>query len=139
MELDLSALKRAIAQVDEALTFTSSDLAQANERVALQFRASSIQAFEYTYELTYKTLLRYLEIIEPSEIAFRTMSFQQVIRLGYERELLQCDLRAWLRFRESRNATSHTYNDMKAQEVFAQIPHFVAEAKYLLNEVMKRQ
>ena len=139
MSLDLTSLEHAIAQVDEALAFARSELAQQNDRIAFQFRASSIQAFEYTYELAIKMLIRFLEITEPQESSLSTMSFQNIIRLGYERGLLQSELRVWLAFRKSRGTTSHTYNGDKAQEVFNCIPAFIAEAKFLLNTIQQRQ
>jgi hypothetical protein len=93
MLLDLSSFERAIAQVEEALEFAHSELAASNERLAFQLRASSILAFEYTYELSVKTVRRYLEATEGNTIEFDTMSFQQIMRLAYVRGLIDQELR----------------------------------------------
>ena len=56
--LDLSSLDRAIARLEEALQFYHSDLAKGDTRLATHLRAAVIQAFEFTYELAFKTLKR---------------------------------------------------------------------------------
>ena len=61
-----------------------------------------------------------------------------MIRLGYERGLLSCELREWKVFRENRNVTNHTYNEAKAEDVFATIPAFLNEACFLLRELKHR-
>lgn len=139
MRLDVSSFEQAIGQVEEALFFACSDLAREKERIAFQFRASSILTFEYTYELAFKILVRFLEATEPSILRFDEATLQHIIRLGYERGLLNADLREWMRFRKMRGTTSHTYDVKKAAEVFSEIPVFLAEAKFLLAEITRRQ
>ncbi len=139
MRLDLTAFARALAQVEEALAFSRSELALSNDRLALQFRASAIQSFEYTYELAYKSLFRYLEATEPAISQLDRLSFQDIIRLAYERGLIQAELRAWLDFRKNRGTTSHTYDEEKADQVFSAIPAFLTEATFLYHEIERRQ
>ncbi len=64
MKLDLSSLKKAIAQLEEALFYCHSDIAKKDDRLALHLRAGAIQAFEFTYESCFKMLKRYLEMTE---------------------------------------------------------------------------
>jgi hypothetical protein len=61
--IDISSLENAIEQLKESLEYAGSSLAKNNRGLAKQFRSSSIQAFEFTYELAHKTLKRYLEDI----------------------------------------------------------------------------
>jgi uncharacterized protein with HEPN domain len=53
--------------------------------------------------------------------------------------LVQLELDRWKEFRNSRNLTSHTYNQEKAKDVFDVIPDFLKEVKFLCNEIEKRQ
>ena len=43
-----------------------------------------------------------------------------------------------MEFRRNRGTTSHAYNEVKAQEVFASAPDFLQEARYLLNRLHER-
>jgi nucleotidyltransferase substrate binding protein (TIGR01987 family) len=137
--IDLSILSKAIAQVDEALAFCRSDLATNRPDLALHLRAGAIQAFEFTYELAIKTLKRHLEANEPNPGAVDEMSFNDLIRRGYEIGLLGKDLATWKQFRIYRGTTSHAYDQSKAMMVYAGIPAFIQEAKYLLDALRKRQ
>lgn len=137
--LDFSSLRSAIAQVEESLDFARSEIALGNARIAFQFRTAAIKAFEYTYGLTFKMLVRYLHEMEPDEDESDSRSFSDTIRLGYERGLLQAELKDWMEFRKQRNTTSHAYDERKAEEVFLAIPAFLKEAKFLLNELERRQ
>ena len=139
MNLDISPLEKAIAQVDDALELYSSDLAASNERLKLHLRAASIQAFEFTYELTIKYLRRYLELSESSPGKTDSMSFFDLIRQGYEVGLIEAELVEWKLFRQQRGTTSHTYNEDKAQEIFCAIPNFLKESKFLARELKSRQ
>ena len=133
MTLILSALEKAIAQLEEAVQFATSDLAQSNPRLAPHLRAAAIQAFEFTYEMSHKLLRRALAASDPNPAAIADLDFSGLIRAGYARSLLAQDLTVWREFRHDRAATSHAYNNDTAQAVFDNIPRFLAEAKYLLR------
>ena len=89
MTIDTTSFGVAIAQLDEALAYAGSDLARADPRLALHLRAAAIQAFEFTYELSVRTLRRYLLATEPSPAAIDELDFNGLIRLGYARALLK--------------------------------------------------
>jgi nucleotidyltransferase substrate binding protein (TIGR01987 family) len=139
MPLDLSSLRDAIAQAEDALSYTRSDLAKNDAGLAMHLQAGSIQAFEFTYELSIKTLKRYLQETEATPSDVEEMSFNQLIRRGYELGLLQAEIEQWRDFRRSRGLTSHTYNKEKAEGVFTRIPDFLREATFLLMQLEKRQ
>ena len=138
MTLDIAPFLKAIAQVDEALVYCNSELALSDERLALHLRAAAIQAFELTYELTFKTLKRYLEATEVSPSEIDEMNFNNLVRRGLEAGLLSAELVAWKQFRKDRGTTSHTYNEDKAEAVFKSIPAFLQEAKYLAAQIQIR-
>lgn len=139
MKLDFSSLEKAIAQTREALDYCRSDMAKADERLALHLRAAAIQAFEFTYELSIKSLKRFLEMTEPDPEAPEKMSFNELIRRGYELGLLKAELPEWKEFRKDRGTTSHTYDETKAQDIFETIPGFIEEATVLLAQMSARQ
>ncbi len=139
MILDLTSLQKAIAQLEEAIEYCQSDLAKNDTRLAQHLRAASIQAFEFTYELSFKMLKRFLEATEPSPAAIEEMNFNETIRKGFEKGLLRAEIAEWREFRKDRSTTSHTYDEEKAKDVFESIPQFLAEAKFLYHEIQRRQ
>ncbi|MBY0280911.1 MAG: nucleotidyltransferase substrate binding protein [Alphaproteobacteria bacterium] len=138
MKLDLSSLECAIFQLGQSLSYYDSDLAQKDKGIKLQFRMAAIQAFEYTYELSYKMLKRYLQATEAVPDSVESMSFPELIRTGSERSLLKNDWSQWKQYREIRNLTAHTYDDNKAEMAFAALPGFLNEAEYLLQKLKEK-
>ncbi|MCX7117876.1 MAG: HI0074 family nucleotidyltransferase substrate-binding subunit [Legionellales bacterium] len=138
MSLDFSALSKAILQLQKSLEYVNSPMAQQNAGLREQFRNSVIQCFEFTYELSHKMLKRYLEatVANPEEIDLST--FQHLIRLGNEKGLLRSDWNEWRTYRQARTDSTHTYDEEKAEEVFAITPDFLEEARYLLQTLTKR-
>lgn len=138
MTLDFSALNSAIGQLEKSLTYAHSPAALADAGLREQLRNSVIQCFEFTYELSWKMLKRYLEATEASPADLDLGSFQDLIRLGNERGLLRSDWGRWKTYRQARNDSSHTYNPAKAEAVFALAPDFLAEAQALSQQLMRR-
>ena len=98
-------------------------------------RDACIQRFEFTYELSHKMLKRFLEATSANPDEFDRVAFQDVIRAGNERGLLLGDWSVWRGYRDARGTTSHTYDERKAEEVFAMIPPFVDEARFLRDRL----
>jgi nucleotidyltransferase substrate binding protein (TIGR01987 family) len=131
MKLELSSFEKALASLEEALA--------EYDRTQSQFvKDACIQRFEYTYELAHKLLKRQLEAMSPNPSEIDQMSFPDMIRSGAERGLLANGWDEWRRFRDARNATSHAYNEKKANEVFERIPAFRDEAAVLLKHLQER-
>jgi nucleotidyltransferase substrate binding protein (TIGR01987 family) len=128
--IDISSLRQALATLDEALA------ARATAPGDKFIRDACIQRFEYSYELSHKMLRRYLAESEP---AVHEMSFPRMIRLGYERGLLSESWDVWTIFRDARNATSHAYDEAKANEVLEKIPAFAAAAHFMAKQIEAQQ
>lgn len=135
MQLDLSPLARAIAQLETALGYYNSPLAKEDPKLLEVFRSAAIQAFEFTHDISHKMLKRYLEETEASREAIDHAKAANLVRLGNERGLLLNDWSVWDTYRIARNDTSHAYDEKKAEEVFAIIPNFLSEARYLLEKL----
>jgi len=138
MRLDLSPLGNAIAQLEKSLAYANSAAALADSGLREQLRNSVIQCFEFTYELSWKMLKRYLESTEPNPADLDTSTFQDLIRLGNERGLLRSDWRRWKTYRQARTDSSHTYDLSKAEAVFGVAPEFLLEARGLFDELTRR-
>lgn len=126
MSFDSTPLENAVRQLAAGLAMSR---AEPNNEV---IRDGVIQRFEYTYELSHKTLRRYLIATEPSPEVPEHLSFPSLIRMGVERGLLEGGWDAWREFRKARGTTSHAYDGVKAAEVFIAIPGFLAEVQALV-------
>ncbi len=129
--IDTSSLSRALATLDEALD------ARTNAPEDKLIRDACIQRFEYTYELAYRTLRRYLEETEQNGVS--DLSFPKLVRLGYDRGLLFESWDVWSKFRDARNITSHTYNEEKALLVTDKIPFFADSVRFLVAQIERQQ
>lgn len=125
-KLDLSSLEKAIVSLQETV------LAHQKRPEDLFIRDANIQRFEYTYELSYKMLKRYLELSEANAAEVDTFSFPTLIRTASEKGLTKNGWGIWKLFRNARNITSHTYDEDKAHQVCEAIPAFLEEAEFLL-------
>jgi nucleotidyltransferase substrate binding protein (TIGR01987 family) len=124
--IDLSPLERTINRLSEGWIRYQLDVSD------LQIRDGLIQRFEFTYEISHKTLKRYLEVTSATPTQYDAMSFADIIRSGNEQGLLLGTWPDWKRYRDMRAKTSHTYNEDVAREVVIGIPSFLAEASHLL-------
>jgi len=139
MNIDFSSLASAIGQLEKSIKYSRSDMAKKDDELFEQLRNSVIQCFEFTYELSWKMLKRYLEetAANPEEIDVST--FQNLIRIGNEKGLLRSDWLRWKIYRQARTNSSHTYDSDKAEAVYEIVPDFLEEALYLYRQLTDRQ
>ena len=130
--LDLSPFFKVVARLDEGINRYQTDTSDT------QIRDGLIQRFEFTYEISHKMLKRYMEMASATPAQFDGMPFQDVIRSGNEQGLLLSDWPRWRVFRDMRSKTSYTYDEAKALEVVAEIPSFLDETRFLLNQLKDR-
>ncbi|MDR1255818.1 MAG: nucleotidyltransferase substrate binding protein [Puniceicoccales bacterium] len=131
--MNVSFLKNALETLGEALHALDQDPEN------LFIRDSVIQRFEYSYELSFKSLKRHLEFMSQSPEEIDRMSFNEIIRLANEKNLLSGDLEEWDVHRKARNSTSHTYNQDVANSVIQVARKFYGEALFLLSKISPRQ
>ena len=132
MPLEVTPLAKAVQRLREGLARHQS------EPTDEQLRDGLIHHFEFTYELSHRTLRRYLAETAASPDEFARMPFADLIRAGNAAGLLLAEWAAWRHFRELRSRTSHTYDAVTAEEVVAAIPGFLAEADHLCTERERR-
>ena len=101
------------------------------------FRDSLIQRFNFTYELSHKTLKRFLKCSSANPEEFDGMTFQSLVRSGNERNLLKGDWINWKEYRKMRDKSSHIYDKDGMSKRVEIIPDFLDEACYLRNQIKK--
>ena len=129
IDLSIEPFEKAITSLEVALDRHAQD--SSDDLV----RDACIQRFEFTYELAHKMLKRFLEATSANPDEFDNMTFQDLIRSGNERGLLRSDWSMWKEYRRARGTTSHTYDEEKAREVFAIVPDFLSEARFLRDRL----
>ena len=130
--LDTRSLQNALDRLTEGYARYLKDVSDT------QIRDGLIQRFEFTYEFSHKLLKRYLEMASPTSDIVDAMTFADLIRSGNEQGLLLSDWPQWRVFREMRSKSSHSYDDSVALDVVNQIPRFIEEAKFLLDQLNRR-
>jgi nucleotidyltransferase substrate binding protein (TIGR01987 family) len=138
MSLDLSSLREAVGSLkkalDVALSPTKMDKLDIDQKKTI--RAGVIQNFEFTYELCWKFMRRWLNQ-NLSKGLVDGASRRELFRYAAEK-LLISDVANWMDYHEARNETSHTYGELVAEKVFAVAQEFLADAQSLLNVLQKK-
>ena len=128
---DITSLENATKKLGQIIT-------RYNENVLDDaIRDSVIQRFEFTYSSALKTLRKYF--IERAFVLedINQMSFNDMIRTANQLNVLKSNLELWTNFREMRNLTSHTYDEVIAQKVVEIIPQFYEEMLFLIENLKK--
>jgi nucleotidyltransferase substrate binding protein (TIGR01987 family) len=137
MKLDISSFEKAVGQLAKSVSYLNSELAKKDAGLREQFRAATVQTFEYTYELAVKMLRRQLERISPAPDSISKMDFMDLVRTAAQAGLLK-NVAAWKRYREKRNITSHIYDAEEAEDVISVVGGFLKDMRSLLKELQKR-
>ncbi|MDZ4804266.1 MAG: HI0074 family nucleotidyltransferase substrate-binding subunit [Candidatus Eisenbacteria bacterium] len=135
--LDVTSLEKALGQLETSLRYLRSKASLADAELHGQFRAATIQGFEFTYELAAKFIRRQLEMIALSPGGLREINFSDLMRRAAEAGLVS-DPVAFQDYRERRNMTSHAYEEEKAQEALVGIDDFVRDVHFLLDRLRAR-
>lgn len=138
MALDLSSLRRAVAALQDALAVEGEVQRDrgASDRLKQTVRAGVVQHFEFTYELAWKLMKRWL-VAEAGRRDAEGVSQRELFRVAAEERLLD-DVSSWFEFHTARNLTSHTYNPDTAAEVARIAGAFAPAARSLLDALASR-
>jgi len=98
-----------------------------------QNKAGAVQAFEFCYELSWKTMqkvlgVRGVQVGSPRD-AFREAAANQLIK----------DPKIWFEFIKKRNETVHIYNEEKMEAVLSIFETFSQELTSFIENVEKSQ
>ena len=127
----VSALNSVLAKSDDALFMSSLDDVARNA-----IKAGVIQHFEFTYELCWRFIKRWLETNIAPAVA-DGVTRRELFRLGAENRLLE-NVEQWMRYHEARNLTSHIYQPEIAERVYNTAHEFAPDAARLLAALEAR-
>lgn len=137
MKLDTTSFRDAIAALERSLRFLSSPGSQNDPLLHEQFINSAIQCFSCTHELAFKMMKRQLEQMAADPASIDKMAYMDVIRSAAEAGLVD-DVGRHKDYRDKRNITSHTYDQVKAELIVAVLPAFYDDMRSLLAQLEKR-
>lgn len=131
-ELDLSALKSAFTAYENMLK--RANMIESKKKEELEFyefesaQAGLIQHFEFSFELSWKFVERFLVLEGLPSTFTRKGLFREGVRLG-----LILDFDEWVRYNNDRNRTSHTYDAVTADQVYQTAKKFFPEFKRFIK------
>ncbi len=130
---ELTSLAKAIVSLDKLHQRVADEpfMASLDSVIRLGLQAGLIQNFEFTYELSWKAMRRWLKNnVNPA--AVDGVSRRELFRLAAENRLIT-DVNEWMTYHTARNQTSHQYDNNLAEETLALMADFVHAAQYLLS------
>ena len=136
--LDLSSLEKSINSLRNALEVVGDEGFNESLEPRQQevLRAGVIQNFEFTYELCWKFIQRWLSI-NHSEEAAQPRTRKDLFRHAAQKSLVESP-DPWFGYTEARNMTAHTYEADKATQVFEVARPFLKDAEYLLAQLKQK-
>ncbi len=133
MALDLSSFRKALASLEEAVAFSAPE---ADEHLRNIVRAGVVKNFEFTYELCWEFMKRWLETnVEPTVADGVTR--RELFRLAAEQRLID-DVDAWMSYHEARNQTSQRYDAEVAEMACLAARDLFLNARALLTALEAR-
>lgn len=139
MKLDLSSLQKAIESLEKTIRVAGDkdSAARLDEDTKDAIRAGVIQNFEFTYELCWKFIRRWIKENSAVEEAEYPRTRKEFFRLAALFGLIK-DPQLWFSYGDARNLTSHTYDEDKAETVYEAAVNFLEDAKYLMERLQER-
>lgn len=138
-QLDFSSLHNAVTSLQASLSVVDNEpwFSEQPANVRQTLVAGVVQNFEFVYELSVKMLRRQLEQEADSPADVDHASFRAMLRTAAEKGLID-DVESWMKYRQLRNVSSHTYDESKAALVHQQSRDFVKDAEVLLKNLEAR-
>jgi nucleotidyltransferase substrate binding protein (TIGR01987 family) len=137
MALELTSLRKAMQSMQNALQVASPDeLEKFEKEQAEVLKAGVIQNFEFSYEICWKFMRRWLkENLSPAVTDGITR--RELFRMAAEQRLIE-DVEQWMRYHDARNLSSHTYLPEIADDVYRSAFAFHDAARKFLEALEER-
>ena len=132
MTLDLNSLERAISSLERSINVYNT-IPNKSADVLETIRAGVIQNFEVAYEQCWKMMKRWLEQ-NIGSVYVDGVTRRELFRIAAENQLIT-NIEEWMEYHNSRNLTSHTYDDEAAEDVFAVSKKFFKSAESFLKRL----
>jgi nucleotidyltransferase substrate binding protein (TIGR01987 family) len=131
LQKSIAALRSVVAKAnDEAFMSALDEVAQN------AIKSGVIQHFEFTYELCWKSMKRWIET-NVSTTQADGVTRRELFRQAAEQRLID-DVEQWMRYHTARNKTSHTYEPAVAESVYQVTNRFLHDAELLLEALAAR-
>ncbi|MFH1310431.1 MAG: nucleotidyltransferase substrate binding protein [Candidatus Omnitrophota bacterium] len=132
MSFDLSSLQKSVSSLERAVKVASLKIKdEVNTDEEEVIRAGVIQNFEFTYELCWKFMKRWL-VTNIGGAVVDGVSRKELFRMAAESRLI-VDVEAWFEYNNSRNETAYTYDAETAEDVYKTAISFLVEAQAFLK------
>ena len=133
MALELEPFRKSISSLQQLIALIDDRLATSNDSNELRngLRAGAIRYFEFTYELAWKLMKRWLENNMGSSYV-DGVSRRELYRIAAEHRLID-DVDQWMDYHHDRNLTSHTYDEDVAKQVYETARCFIGDALNLYS------
>lgn len=118
-------LEQALKMWENALNTTFSDIS----------RDASIQRYEFSFELLWKVVKKYLKEIEGFECNSPKSCFRE-IRMTLE--LNESDIETCINMTEDRNLSVHTYSEEMANNLYAKLPEYARVARLIAVKIKEK-
>jgi len=138
MPLELESLERAVTALKKVLAKSDDiDFMSGIDEIARDaIKSGVIQHFEFTYELCWKFMKRWIET-NVSAVEVDGVSRRDLFRQSAEQHLIT-DVEQWMRYHDARNRMSHTYDPETAEQVYRTAHGFAEDAALFLESLKKR-
>ena len=135
MPLELESLQKSVTALDLVWQKSNDpEFMNGLDAVAVNaIKSGVIQHFEFTYELCWKFIKRWLEM-NISTTAADGATRRELFRMAAENLLID-DVEQWMRHHDARNKVSHTYQPEIAESVCAASKNFVEDAKKITRSL----
>ncbi|MDR0911878.1 MAG: nucleotidyltransferase substrate binding protein [Methanobrevibacter sp.] len=130
-KLDIEKLNNAYESLFNALDYAKVKENNENDHFYTKeiIRAGVIKHFEYSYELSWKIMKKYIETENPDA---KILTRKDLFRLAGQMGLID-NFDKWVDFHNARNKTSHTYNVKTSEEVYEIAKTFEKYMKKFIN------
>lgn len=136
--LELTSLKKAFTSLEKSTKVAQIKMADETADIdeVETIKAGVIQNFEFTYELCWKLMKRWLEMnLSPG--LMEGVTRKQLFRYAAENFLVK-DFDAWMLYHELRNKTADTYDSEVANEIFNNTGMFLKHTEEFLKALEVR-
>jgi len=137
MNIDITPLERALAQLEESLQLLDAKVWGDNNASRRNHERGAVQAFEFTYGVAVNLLKRQMEQIRPDSGEFGAMRFEDFLRASAAAGLIP-SLENFFDYWEKRNLTSHNYNEEVSRQLLAILNPFAEDMRFLLKQLQDR-
>ena len=137
MSLELNSLIKAVNSLERSIAVAEKKSVEDCKDDEMEvIIAGVIQNFEFTYEVCWKFMKRWLaENMGTTYVDGITR--KELFRLASENKLIE-KTEKWFEFHAARNRTSHIYDEEVAEYVYNVAKQFLPEAKMFLERIENR-